>query len=111
MSSRKTGSSRAGLSFPVGRVHRVMKEGKFAERISTGASVYMAGVLEYLTEEILDLAHSAAAANGKTRLTPQHIQMAMRGDEELSQLFTHVTIAEGGVIPFIADALLPKESS
>ena len=34
-------SSRAGLQFPVSRVHRYLKKGRFAARISAGAPVYM----------------------------------------------------------------------
>uniref|UniRef100_A0A8C7X292 Histone H2A n=1 Tax=Oryzias sinensis TaxID=183150 RepID=A0A8C7X292_9TELE len=38
----KTRSSRAGLQFPVGRVHRLLRKGHYAERAG-------APVLEYLT--------------------------------------------------------------
>jgi len=60
-----TRSSRAGLTFPVGRVHRYLKHGCYAERIGEGAPVYMAAVLEYLTAEILELAGNAARDNEK----------------------------------------------
>ncbi|NXV18952.1 H2AJ protein, partial [Cepphus grylle] len=49
----KSRSSRAGLQFPVGRVHRLLRKGNYAERVGAGAPVYMAAVLEYLTAEIL----------------------------------------------------------
>nr|XP_045754977.1 histone H2A type 2-C-like [Mirounga angustirostris] len=52
----KSRSSRAGLQFPVGRVHRLLRKGNYAERVGAGAPVYMAAVLEYLTAEILELA-------------------------------------------------------
>ncbi|XP_006735994.1 histone H2A type 1-H-like [Leptonychotes weddellii] len=51
----KTRSSRAGLQFPVGRVHRLLRKGNYAERVGAGAPVYLAAVLEYLTAEILEL--------------------------------------------------------
>uniref|UniRef100_A0A914VL74 Histone H2A n=1 Tax=Plectus sambesii TaxID=2011161 RepID=A0A914VL74_9BILA len=44
-------SSRAGLQFPVGRIHRLLKKGNYAERIGAGAPVYLAAVLEYLVAE------------------------------------------------------------
>ena len=35
-------SSRAGLQFPVGRIHRLLRKGHYADRIGAGAPVYMA---------------------------------------------------------------------
>jgi len=46
-------SKRAGLSFPVGRIHRLLKKGRYAGRIGAGAPVYLAAVLEYLAAELL----------------------------------------------------------
>ena len=64
----KSRSSRAGLQFPVGRVHRLLRKGNYAERVGAGALVYLAAVLEYLTAEILELAGNAARDNKKTRI-------------------------------------------
>ena len=51
--SQMTRSARAGLQFPVGRVHRMLKKGNWANRVGAGAPVYLAAVLEYLSAEIL----------------------------------------------------------
>jgi histone H3/H4 len=59
----KTRSSRAGLQFPVGRIHRLLRKGNSAERVGAGAPVYLAAVLEYLSAEILELAGNAARDN------------------------------------------------
>eukprot|EP00798_Chlamydomonas_sp_ICE-L_P016591 gene16591-biopygen25530 len=104
-------SSKAGLQFPVGRVARYLKKGKFAERVGAGAPVYLAAVLEYLCAEVLELAGNAARDNKKTRIVPRHVQLAIRNDEELSKLLGSVTIANGGVLPNIHSVLLPKKSS
>ncbi|CAN8230320.1 unnamed protein product [Cochlearia groenlandica] len=103
-------SSKAGLQFPVGRIARFLKSGKYAERVGAGAPVYLAAVLEYLAAEVLELAGNAARDNKKTRIVPRHIQLAVRNDEELSKLLGHVTIANGGVMPNIHSLLLPKKS-
>ena len=66
-------STKAGLQFPVGRIARFMKEGKFTERVGAGAPVYLAAVLEYLAAEVLELAGNAARDNKKTRIVPRHI--------------------------------------
>ncbi|XP_009296490.2 histone H2A-like [Danio rerio] len=106
----KTRSSRAGLQFPVGRVHRLLRKGNYAERVGAGAPVYLAAVLEYLTAEILELAGNAARDNKKTRIIPRHLQLAVRNDEELNKLLGGVTIAQGGVLPNIQAVLLPKKT-
>ncbi|KXZ50878.1 hypothetical protein GPECTOR_14g128 [Gonium pectorale] len=82
-------SSKAGLQFPVGRIARYLKKGKYAERIGAGAPVYLAA---------------------KNRIVPRHIQLAIRNDEELGKLLGEVTIASGGVLPNIHAVLLPKKS-
>ncbi|XP_039512706.1 histone H2A-like [Pimephales promelas] len=106
----KTRSSRAGLQFPVGRVHRLLRKGNYGERVGAGAPVYLAAVLEYLTAEILELAGNAARDNKKTRIIPRHLQLAVRNDEELNKLLGGVTIAQGGVLPNIQAVLLPKKT-
>eukprot|EP00798_Chlamydomonas_sp_ICE-L_P017995 gene17995-biopygen26948 len=104
-------SAKAGLQFPVGRVARYLKKGKYAERVGAGAPVYLAAVLEYLCAEVLELAGNAARDNKKTRIIPRHVQLAIRNDEELSKLLGSVTIANGGVLPNIHSVLLPKKSA
>jgi histone H2A len=71
--TKTTRSQRAGLQFPVGRISRFMKQGKYAERVGAGAPVYLAAVLEYLAAEVLELAGNAAKDNKKTRIVPRHI--------------------------------------
>nr|XP_060470629.1 histone H2A type 2-C-like isoform X2 [Panthera onca] len=107
----KSRSFKAGLQFPVGRVHRLLRKGNYAERVGAGAPVYLAAVLEYLTAEILELlAGNAARDNKKTRIIPRHLQLAIRNDEELNKLLGRVTIAQGGVLPNIQAVLLPKKT-
>ncbi len=100
-------SSKAGLAFPVGRVHRLLRKGNYAQRVGAGAPVYLAAVLEYLAAEILELAGNAARDNKKTRIIPRHLQLAIRNDEELNKLLGHVTIAQGGVLPNIHQSMSP----
>lgn len=112
-SSRKSSSrsEKAGLQFPVGRIHRFLRRGNYSQRVGSGAPVYLAAVLEYLTAEILELAGNAAADNKKKTISPRHLQLAIRNDEELNKLLRDVTIASGGVLPNIHTSLLPKKGS
>ena len=104
-------STRAGLQFPVGRIGRYLKKGRYAQRIGTGAPVYLAAVMEYLAAEVLELAGNAARDNKKNRIIPRHILLAVRNDEELGKLLMGVTIAHGGVLPNIHQVLLPKKTA
>ncbi|GFR05352.1 histone H2A [Trichonephila clavata] len=70
----KTRFSRTGLQFPVGRIHRLLRKGNYAERVGAGAPVYLAAVLEYLAAEVLELEGNAARDNKKTRIIPRHLQ-------------------------------------
>ena len=92
-------SSKAGLQFPVGRIGRLLRQSKYAERVGAGAPVYLAAVLEYLAAEVLELAGNAAKDNKKNRINPRHILLAVRNDEELNKLLNNAVIAEGGVLP------------
>ncbi|GBP97044.1 Histone H2A [Eumeta japonica] len=90
----KSRSNRAGLQFPVGRIHRLLRKGNYAERVGASAPVYLAAVMEYLAAEVLELAGNARD-NKKTRIIPRHLQLAIRNDEELNKLLSGVTIAQG----------------
>lgn len=103
-------SARAGLTFPVGRIHRLLRKGNYSKRVGAGAAVYLAAILEYLCAEILELSGNASRDNKRNRIAPRHILLAVRNDEELNILLAGVTISEGGVLPNIQASLLPKKT-
>ena len=107
MPSRQSRSARAGLTLPVARIHRHLKEDTHHFRIGADTPVYMAGVLEYLVVEVLDLATECSKTEHRTRITPRYIKLAVSQDRELRHVFKDVTIPQGGVPPNIHSELLP----
>ncbi len=106
--ARKSKSSKAGLTLPVSRLGRFLKQGRYAKRVGAGAPVYMAAVLEYLVAELIELSGNAAKDNKKNRISPRHIQLAIKNDEELNKFVGTATISAGGVMPNIHSVLLKK---
>merc|ERR1711879_551153 len=102
-------SSRAGLNFPVGRVARHLRRGRYAQRVGAGAPVYMAAVLEYLTAEVLELSGNAAKSYKKSRIVPRCIFLAVKEDSELDQLLSNCMVSGGGVKEHVEPFLVRKK--
>ena len=92
-------SAKAGLSFPVGRIARMLKHGRYSERVGIGAPVYLAAVLEYLVAEILEVSVMVVRQNKKNRIVPRYIFLGLKEDEEFNKLFSHTIIASSCVKP------------
>ena len=105
-SKAKSRSSRAGLQFPAGRIHRLLRKGNGA----CWSWSPLAAVMEYLAAELLELAGNAARDSKKTHIIPRYLQLAIRNDEELNKLLSGATIAQRGVLPNIQAVLLPKKT-
>ena len=105
-----TKSSKSGLQFPVARVERMVKLGKYAKRIGEAACVYLTAVVEYMVAEVLEQAGNATRDARRKRVVPRTLMLAIRNDEELNEFLRGVTIPDSGVIPLIHKSLFKKKN-
>jgi histone H2A len=104
-------SARAGLTFPVARVSKYLRKGRFAPRLGVGASIFTTAVIEYLVAELLELSGNCCREHKKARIIPRHIKLAIKNDAELNKLIGKVTISTGGVAPNVHPSLFNKTGS
>jgi histone H3 len=95
----------AGLIFPPARCAKFFA--LFRKRLNGNTAFYLAGVLEYIVAEVLELSGNAAKDLKKQQISARHVFLGTKGDEELDHLFKGNFLG-GGVIPHIHGALLPK---
>lgn len=88
-----------------------MKKGNYGKRIGTVTPVFVAGIMEYTTKEILFLAAKMAGAEKKRRISPSHILKAIRNDEELNQAFGKATIVHAGYVPDTSIHMLSRPTA
>ncbi len=108
---KKHGGIEAGsseLHFPPARCSKFFN--LYRRRIGGSTPIYLAGVLEYIVAEILELASNAARDEKRVQITPQHITLAISNDEEISLLLKSGIVLNGGVMPNIHSVLLPAKS-
>lgn len=99
---RKTQSERAGITFPVSRVRRYLRD-VIGKRISTSAAVRLAATMEYLCDEVLCVTTKLidgknANNNRNERIKPSHLHQAIRMDPELNAVFGDVVFPQSSFI-------------
>lgn len=102
-------SVRAGTLFPVGRLNRMIKKGRYSDRVGSSAGAFMAAVLEYITAEVLELAGNICEEHKKKTIAPKHINLGLKSDDELNKLMVDTTIFQGGMLLNIHEALRPQK--
>lgn len=106
---RRSQTRMAGLQMPVARIQRYIRRGNYAPKVAKLSGVFMSAVLEYCVAEVLELAGNAAKDQNRKTISPRHILLAIKHDEELSLLLDKVIISHGGVVPHIHPTLVPEK--
>ena len=78
-------STRAGITFPVGRIKRHLKQNDPHNRVTKGSAVFLAAVLEYLSCEVLEIAGNVAKREKRARITPRMINEVFQTDEDFNR--------------------------
>ena len=106
---RRSQTHMAGLQMPVARIQRYIRRGHYAPKVAKLSGVFMSAVLEYCVAEVLELAGNAAKDQNRKTISPRHILLAIKNDEELNLLLNNVIISHGGVLPHIHPNLVPEK--
>lgn len=94
-------SSRAMLTFPVGRVERIAREKHLRrnQRISNSCAVYISAVLEFVTNAIVYESEQIMNVNGQKVLTPRHFLFGVSNNSDLKCLVQNYNIINAGIVP------------
>ena len=102
-----SGSVRAGTCYPTGRLNRMLKNARLADRTGGSAGVFLAGVLDYITAEMLGLAGDVCKSHKMKTIAPRHINLGVRGDRLLNKMMASCSIIESPVMPNVNEFLFP----
>ena len=103
---------KAGIIFPPSITEKFLRNFGFAKlMITKNAPVYLAAVLEYVVQDILQLSADMARENKRVRITIRDLELSVRTDSELAILFRRckINFIGGGVVPAIHSSLLIKK--
>ena len=89
-------SKKAGLSLPVSRINKHLRDAKATKRVSASAAIFVTAILELVASEILDAANELAAGAARRRINVCDLAQALRDDKFLGKVFADFSIFVGG---------------
>uniref|UniRef100_A0A8C9EFJ2 Histone H2A n=1 Tax=Phocoena sinus TaxID=42100 RepID=A0A8C9EFJ2_PHOSS len=96
---RRSHTARAELSFSVSHMEHLLREGHYAQCLSSSAPVYLVAIIQYLAARVLELVRHEAQNSGRRRLTPELVDLAAHSNTLLSDLFRTITPSPSGPGP------------
>lgn len=107
----KMRETRAGLIFSVSFAEKYIRGfGQLKSNVGASVPVFLAGVLQFLTQQVLDLAYNECIQNKKKNISNRNVFLGVKQNEELDTLFENfkIVMLGCGVQPHINEALLNK---
>lgn len=104
---------KAGILFPPAQTEKFLRNFGYSKvMVTNNAPVFLAGSIEYIANLILENAVKSAQTNKRVRITIRDLELGVRCNEEINNLFTqnNLTFLGGGVTPFIHQSLLLKKN-
>ena len=89
---RENQSALAGLTFPIPRVTKKIRQAFPKNRVGKYSSIFLTAVLEYITAEILEVAGNISLDESKKRITTDYIKKGINNDKELTNIFSRIGI-------------------
>ena len=77
------------------RIDRFLRQGNYSQRLSSTAPVFLAGVLQDVTSNILEAAGKVAHSCGKKRIAPEHLYRVFQDNVQLQLLLKDDTTSVG----------------
>lgn len=105
-------SEKAGLIWPISKVHRrcVAARSGQVKRTSVSAPVYISAVAEFAVGEILALACQITQNDKRKRITAKDVLQAVRADREINKMTRGLRVLVGDRLRDVSLELLPSAS-
>ncbi|XP_046956666.1 histone H2A-Bbd type 2/3-like [Lynx rufus] len=87
-------TARAGLTFSVSHVERLLREGRYSQRLGASAPIFLAAVIQSLTAKVLELAGIEARNRGRRLITPDVVDMVVHSRPLFSAFFQSTIISQ-----------------
>ncbi|XP_026908988.2 histone H2A-Bbd type 2/3-like [Acinonyx jubatus] len=84
----------AELTFSVSHVERLLREGRYSQRLGASAPIFLAAVIQSLTAKVLELAGIEARNSGRRLITPGVVDMVVHNHPLLSAFFQSTIISQ-----------------
>ncbi|XP_037676710.1 huntingtin-interacting protein M-like [Choloepus didactylus] len=84
-------AARRELQFPVNCLKCLLKEGEYAQCLSSNTPDFLLDILDFLTTYVLELAASEAYSEHGTSITPLDVERRVHSSHKLGCLLKNVT--------------------